>query len=109
MHYRTVVKRLELNQIMSTELDIQYTARLARMELSTAEAETFQRQLQGILGYVEKLKEVNVEGVAPMHHTAHVFNVLRSDAEQNALTQREALQNAPRQASNLFIVTKVIE
>jgi aspartyl-tRNA(Asn)/glutamyl-tRNA(Gln) amidotransferase subunit C len=94
---------------MSTEFDIQYTARLARMELSSTEAETFQRQLQGILGYVEKLKEVNVEGVAPMHHTASVLNVLRSDAEEAGLTQKEALQNAPRQASNLFIVTKVIE
>jgi aspartyl-tRNA(Asn)/glutamyl-tRNA(Gln) amidotransferase subunit C len=94
---------------MGTELDIQYTARLARMELSPSEAETFQRQLQGILGYVEKLKEVDVEGVAPMHHTSPVLNVFRADEEAAGLTQKEALQNAPRQANNLFIVTKVIE
>jgi aspartyl-tRNA(Asn)/glutamyl-tRNA(Gln) amidotransferase subunit C len=94
---------------MGTEFDIQYTAKLARMELTPNEAETFKRQLQGILGYVEKLKEVNVEGVAPMHHTAPVLNVFRPDEEQSGLTQKAALQNAPRQANNLFIVTKVIE
>jgi aspartyl-tRNA(Asn)/glutamyl-tRNA(Gln) amidotransferase subunit C len=94
---------------MGTEFDIQYTARLARLDILPAEAEMFQRQLQGILGYVEKLKEVDVEGVAPMHHTAPVFNVFRPDGEHAGLPQKEALQNAPRQASNLFIVTKVIE
>jgi aspartyl/glutamyl-tRNA(Asn/Gln) amidotransferase C subunit len=50
-----------------------------------------------------------VEGVAPMHHTSPVLNVFRADEEAAGLTQKEALQNAPRQANNLFIVTKVIE
>ncbi len=94
---------------MSNDFDIQYTARLARMELQPAEAETFQRQLQGILGYVEKLKEVNVEDIEPTHHTAPSFNVFRADADQAGLTARDSLSNAPRQASGLFIVTKVIE
>jgi aspartyl-tRNA(Asn)/glutamyl-tRNA(Gln) amidotransferase subunit C len=94
---------------MGLDFDIQYTARLARMELLPEEAATFQRQLRGILGYVEKLKEVDVEGVPAMHHTTPVLNVFRSDEPQTGLSQKDALQNSPRQASGLFIVTKVIE
>ena len=48
---------------MSDKLDVRYTAQLARLELSEAEATRFQTQLSQVLVYVEKLREVNVEGV----------------------------------------------
>jgi aspartyl-tRNA(Asn)/glutamyl-tRNA(Gln) amidotransferase subunit C len=94
---------------MSADLDVRYTSQLARLDLSEAEAAKFQEQLTHILGYVEKLKEVNVEGVNPTAHSSELCNVFRADAERDWFTTEQALANAPRQANGLFIVTKVLE
>ncbi len=94
---------------MSAELDVRYTANLARLALSDAEAARFQSQLSQVLGYVEKLKEVDVTGVEPTAHTSDVHNVFRADASRDWFTSEEALANAPRQANHLIIVPKVIE
>jgi aspartyl-tRNA(Asn)/glutamyl-tRNA(Gln) amidotransferase subunit C len=94
---------------MSSDFDVRHTAHLARLELSDAEAAKFQSQLSQILGYVEKLKGVNVSGVEPTAHTAHSVNVFRRDENRDWFTSEEALANAPRQANHLFIVPKVIE
>jgi aspartyl-tRNA(Asn)/glutamyl-tRNA(Gln) amidotransferase subunit C len=94
---------------MSADFDVRYTAQLARLDLSETEAARFQEQLSHILGYVEKLKEVNVEGVNPTAHSSELCNVFRADAERDWFTTEQALANAPRQANGLFIVTKVLE
>lgn len=94
---------------MSADFDVRYTAQLARLDLSETEAARFQEQLSHILGYVEKLKEVNVEGVKPTAHSSELYNVFRADSERDWFTSEQALANAPRQANGLFIVTKVIE
>ncbi|MEK0447055.1 MAG: Asp-tRNA(Asn)/Glu-tRNA(Gln) amidotransferase subunit GatC [Verrucomicrobiota bacterium] len=94
---------------MSAEIDVRYTAQLARLNLSDAEAAKFQSQLSQVLGYVEKLKEVNVSHVEPTAHTSAVHNVFREDVPRDWFTPEQALSNAPRQANQLFIVTKVIE
>ena len=62
-----------------------------------------------MLQYVEKLEQVNVEGVEPTAHANAVFNVFGKDEARDSFTQKEALANAPRQANGLFIVPKVIE
>ena len=94
---------------MSSEFDVRHTAHLARLELSDSEAARFQSQLSQILGYVEKLKQVDVSGVGPTAHTAETFNVFREDIPRDWFTSEEALANAPRQANHLIIVPKVIE
>jgi aspartyl-tRNA(Asn)/glutamyl-tRNA(Gln) amidotransferase subunit C len=94
---------------MSAEFDVRYTARLARLHLSEAEIAKFQDQLGQVLEYVEKLKQVNIEGVEPTAHANAVFNVFREDDSQAWFTPEVALANAPRQANGLFIVPKVIE
>ncbi|MGI8957973.1 MAG: Asp-tRNA(Asn)/Glu-tRNA(Gln) amidotransferase subunit GatC [Chthoniobacterales bacterium] len=95
---------------MSTpsDLDVAYVARLARLELSDEETALFQSQLAQVLEHVEKLREVDVEGVEPAAHAAPQFDILRTDETRPGLTQEEALRNAPRAAHGLFIVTKVI-
>jgi aspartyl-tRNA(Asn)/glutamyl-tRNA(Gln) amidotransferase subunit C len=52
---------------------------------------------------------VNVEGVEPAAHGLPIFNVFREDKASDWFTSAQALNNAPRQANNLFIVTKVVE
>jgi aspartyl-tRNA(Asn)/glutamyl-tRNA(Gln) amidotransferase subunit C len=93
----------------STELNVAYVAQLARLDLTAEETQLFQKQLGDVLKYAEKLGEVDVSQVEPATHAVPIFNVFREDEPRDWLTAEEALSNAPRQANNLFIVTKVIE
>ena len=91
------------------DLDVRYIARLARLELSNEEVARYQSQLSDVLTFVEALRKVDVSGVEPTAHASPVFNVFRRDEAQASFTPKEALANAPRQANDLFVVTKVVE
>ena len=91
------------------DLDVRYIARLARLELSDEEVARYQSQLSDVLTFVEALRQVDVSGVEPTAHTSPAFNVFRADEAQASFTPKEALANAPRQANDLFVVTKVVE
>ena len=94
---------------MAGELDVGYVAQLARLHLTPEERELFQKQLDDVLLYAKKLNEVNIEGVEPAAHDVPIFNVLREDKASDWFSPAQALRNSPRQANNLFIVTKVVE
>jgi aspartyl-tRNA(Asn)/glutamyl-tRNA(Gln) amidotransferase subunit C len=93
----------------SPALDVRYTAQLARINLTEAEISTFQSQLDHIIQYVEKLKQVDVTNVEPTAHAIPVFNIFRPDIPRDWFDAQTALSNAPRQANGLFSVTKVVE
>ena len=62
-----------------------------------------------MLTFVEALRQVDVSAVEPTAHASAVFNVFREDTAQPSFTAKEALANAPRQANDLFVVTKVLD
>jgi aspartyl-tRNA(Asn)/glutamyl-tRNA(Gln) amidotransferase subunit C len=93
----------------TSDLDVAYVARLARLNLTDAETELFQKQLGDVLKYAEKLTEVDVSHVEPAAHVLPIFSVFREDTPRDWFTAEQALSNAPRQANGLFIVTKVVE
>ena len=93
----------------SSDLDVAYVARLARINLTEAEAKVFQQQLDDVLNYVEKLRQADVSHVDAAAHTLPIFNVFRADAPGDCFTAEQALSNAPRQANGLFVVPKVVE
>ena len=93
----------------TSELDVGYVARLARINLTEEEANTFQKQLDDVLKYVEKLRQADVSHVEAAAHALPIFNVFRADAASEWFTAEEALSNAPRKANDLFIVPKVVE
>jgi aspartyl-tRNA(Asn)/glutamyl-tRNA(Gln) amidotransferase subunit C len=93
----------------TSELDVAYVASLARLNLTESEAEVFQKQLNDVLRYVEKLRQADVTDVEPAAHLLPVFNVFRDDAPCEWFTAEQALSNAPRKANGLFIVPKVVE
>ena len=93
----------------SEPIDVAYVAQLARITLTAAEKELFQKQLSDVLHYIEKLREVDVSGVEAATHAIPVFNIFRDDVPCDWFTADEALANAPRRANNLFIVPKVVE
>jgi aspartyl-tRNA(Asn)/glutamyl-tRNA(Gln) amidotransferase subunit C len=93
----------------TSDLDVAYVAKLARLNLTDEETELFQRQLGDVLKYAEKLREVDVSNVGASAHGLPIFNVFREDAPRDWFSSEEALRNAPRKANDLFIVPKVVE
>lgn len=93
----------------TTSLDVHYIAHLARLSLSPQEQARFAAQLQNILQYVDKLKELDVGGIEATAHAIPVTNVVRPDVVRESLPTELALRNAPQQANGLFIVPKIVE
>ncbi len=93
----------------TTDLDVAYLAKLARLSLSEEEAQLFQKQLAELLAHADKLSEIDVRDVEPAAHGVPMFNVFREDEPRDWFSADEALRNAPRQANGLFVVPKVVE
>ncbi len=93
----------------ATDIDVKYVAHLARIGLTPDEEATMSARLAGILGYIEKLKELDVTGVEPTAHAVPMVNVLRPDVVRPSLPHEAALANAPAQANGLFLVPKIVE
>jgi aspartyl-tRNA(Asn)/glutamyl-tRNA(Gln) amidotransferase subunit C len=93
----------------SDSIDIKYVAYLARLSLSAEEEQKLAAQLGSVLGYIEKLKEVDVSGVEPTAHAFPLVNVTRPDELRPSLTHEDAMRNAPAHANGLFIVPKIVE
>lgn len=93
----------------TSDLDVAYVARLARINLTEDETKIFQKQLDDVLTYAEKLRQVDVTGIDAAAHALPVFDVFREDAPRDWFTAEQALSNAPGQANGLFIVPKVVE
>jgi aspartyl-tRNA(Asn)/glutamyl-tRNA(Gln) amidotransferase subunit C len=93
----------------AVDIDVNYVAHLARLSLSPEEAQKFGAQLAHVLGYVKKLREVDVSGIAPTAHAFPLVNVIRPDVTQPSMEHEEALRNAPATAKGLFIVPKIVE
>ncbi len=93
----------------SAEIDIKYVAHLARLQLTPEEEKKLGAQLGNILGYIEKLNELDVSGVEPTAHAVPMVNVTRPDEIRSSLPHDDALRNAPAQANGLFIVPKIVE
>ena len=91
------------------EIDVKYVAHLARLSLTPNEEQKIGAQLANFLGYIEKLKEVDVSGVEPTAHAFPLVNVTRPDEVRPSMTHEDALSNAPSQANGLFIVPKIVE
>ena len=93
----------------SSDFNIKYVAHLARIALTPEEEAKLSAQLGNILGYIEKLREMNVSNVEPTAHAVPLVNVMRPDETGQSLSQDEALRNAPAKANGLFIVPKIVE
>lgn len=100
---------LQSLRMSKTDFDIHYVARLARLELGPEEEETFGRQIEQIIHYVEQLQQLDVDQVEPTAHPVPLTNVTRPDEVRDSLTNEEALMNAPAKGNGLFMVPKIVE
>jgi aspartyl-tRNA(Asn)/glutamyl-tRNA(Gln) amidotransferase subunit C len=91
-----------------TKENVAYIAELARLKFTDAEQEKMTSEMNMILHYIDKLNEVDTEGVEPLSSIHDQINVLRDDVEHTPLTNEEALRNAPDKQDRFFKVPKVI-
>jgi aspartyl-tRNA(Asn)/glutamyl-tRNA(Gln) amidotransferase subunit C len=93
----------------TAEIDVKYVAHLARLALSPDEEMRLGAQLGQILGYIEKLRELDVTNVEPTAHAVPLVNVTRADEIRPSLSHEDALRNAPKKGGGLFVVPKIVE
>jgi len=89
--------------------DVEHVAHLARLALSEEELTRFHKQLDNILGYVEKLNQADTSGVEPLAHAAGSGNVFRDDQVKPALERSQALGQAPDSDGWFFRVPRIID
>jgi aspartyl-tRNA(Asn)/glutamyl-tRNA(Gln) amidotransferase subunit C len=83
-------------------------AKLARLALNPDQLQRFTGQLEGILEYIAKIKQLDTRNVVPMAHALPLHNVLRDDVAEPGLPLDKVLQNAPETDGPFFKVPKVI-
>jgi aspartyl-tRNA(Asn)/glutamyl-tRNA(Gln) amidotransferase subunit C len=84
-------------------------AKLARIRVDDAQVPQLQVELNGILGWIEQLNEVNVEGVTPLTGAAQMAMAMRADMVTDGGQLEAVLANAPDRAADFFAVPKVVE
>ena len=84
-------------------------AHLARLEFEEKDAEKMMKDMSAIVDWVEKLKEVNTDGVEPLTTMSHEVNALREDVVKDHLGHDRALLHAPKKDDDYFRVPKVLE
>ena len=91
-----------------TREEVVHVARLARLKLSEEQEKRFALQLNKVLEYMERLNELNTEGVEPTFHAVSLQNALREDEVRPSLPREISLNNAPERTKGFFVVPKVI-
>ncbi|MFI5138709.1 MAG: Asp-tRNA(Asn)/Glu-tRNA(Gln) amidotransferase subunit GatC [Sphingobacteriales bacterium] len=84
-------------------------AHLARLELTGTEKQDMIKDMNKILGFMDKLNEVNTTGIEPLVYMTSGVNAFREDVVKQEITHEEALLNAPKHDDNYFLVPKVID
>lgn len=88
---------------------IEYVGILAKLDLSGEEKEAAKKDMAGMLDYIDKLNELDTDGVEPMSHVFPVHNVFREDEVINGDGSEDALKNAPGVKENMFKAPRTVE
>lgn len=92
-----------------SRVDVVHISDLARLLLLEGEQEILRVQLNSILDYVEKLNEIDTDGIEPTSHVLPLSNVYRDDSPRPTLSTSDALRNAPDSSDGFFRVPKIID
>jgi aspartyl-tRNA(Asn)/glutamyl-tRNA(Gln) amidotransferase subunit C len=84
-------------------------ARLSMLQFNEAEKEAIKQDLQKMIGFVNKLSELDTSGTQPLQHMGEAMNAFREDVSSNTLERAAALSNAPNHDSQYIKVPKVIK
>ncbi len=91
------------------EATVKRIAHLSRLKITPQEARSLERELNGILAWVEELNAIPTDGVEPLTSAGTASLHMRADAVTDGGYPAEILKNAPKSEDNFFLVPKVIE
>lgn len=92
-----------------TEETVDHIAHLARLEFEGDKKTAIREDMQRIIQFMDKLREVDTENVEPLIFMTNEVNNLREDVAITTLTQEEVLKNAPKKDSDYFRIPKVLD
>ena len=92
-----------------TDEMIDRLSHLARLEFKDEEKAEIKNDLTNVLSFIEKLNELNTDGVEPLVYVNEDVNVLRKDVREQTITKQEALRSAPQHDSDYFKTPKVLQ
>lgn len=95
---------MEVNDLL-----IENLAKLSHLSFDEEERKEIKADLQEMISFIEKLNELNTEGVPPLLHMSSNVNILRDDVVQGSVPREEGLKNAPETDGTFFKVPKVIK
>lgn len=88
--------------------EVAHLAKLARLALSDEELDQFAEQIDGIIGHVSAVQQVDAAGVEPMSHPHSIQTTMREDVVVPTLTAEQALDQAPEVAEQRFVVPQIL-
>ncbi|MDB3907515.1 Asp-tRNA(Asn)/Glu-tRNA(Gln) amidotransferase subunit GatC [Crocinitomicaceae bacterium] len=91
-----------------TEEIVDHVAHLSRLEFEGESKQAIKEDMERIVNFMEKLQEVDTENVEPLIFMTKEINHLRDDEAKVTVTQKQALQNAPKADSDYFRIPKVL-
>ena len=92
-----------------TTEDVEYVAGLAQLILDDDSKERLVHEMGDILNYMDKLDELDTEGVEPMMHVLDLTNVYREDVVRESLSREDAMRNAPKSDGEYFLVPRILD
>ena len=91
------------------EQTVDKLADLAKLEFDAESKKGIVKDLNRVIGFIEKLNEINTDNLEPLVYMSNEVNIMREDDVKHDITQQEALKNAPKKDSDYFKVPKVID
>ncbi|HIA48170.1 MAG TPA: Asp-tRNA(Asn)/Glu-tRNA(Gln) amidotransferase subunit GatC [Candidatus Hydrogenedentes bacterium] len=92
-----------------TTQDVEYVAALAQLVLDDDSKERLVHEMGDILEYMDKLDELDTEGIEPMMHVLDLANVYREDVVRESLSRETAMRNAPKTDGEFFLVPRILD
>jgi len=91
-----------------SEADVRHVAMLARLALTDEQVGTLATELSSILGHIDDLRNLELEGVQPTAHPLAMTNRVRADVVRPGLSRDEALMNAPESDGAAFVIPPIV-
>ncbi len=91
-----------------SESEVRHVAMLARLSLSDEQVETLRGELNSILGHIDTIQQLDLDGVEPMTHAVPLVNSTRDDVVRPGLPHEMALLNAPDAEDSAFRIPRIV-
>jgi aspartyl-tRNA(Asn)/glutamyl-tRNA(Gln) amidotransferase subunit C len=91
-----------------SESEVRHVAMLARLALSDEQVDTLRGELNSILGHIDTIQQLDLEGVEPTAHAIPMVNATRADEPRPGLSREMALLNAPESEAGAFLIPTIV-